>query len=64
MKAYDYNVDTGNLSNPRVVLKFEMEKDGIPDGQCIDADGNLWIAMFFSSCVFKVDTTTGIDDIS
>lgn len=28
---------------------------GIPDGQTIDTDGNLWVAIFNGSCVIKID---------
>lgn len=28
---------------------------GVPDGQTIDTDGNLWVAIFLGSCVIKID---------
>lgn len=29
--------------------------DGLPDGQTIDSDGNLWVAIFGSKKVIKID---------
>lgn len=37
---------------------FSLEKHdipGYPDGQTIDSDGNLWIALFAGSAVIKID---------
>jgi len=44
VRAYDYDIDTGNIGNERVVVKNEGE--GIFDGMAIDEDGLLWIAVF------------------
>ena len=30
------------------------QQPGMPDGMCIDADGNLWVAMFGGGCVLGV----------
>ncbi|XP_002120764.2 regucalcin-like [Ciona intestinalis] len=57
--AYDYDVTTGDIKNMREVVKFDREKEGVPDGHCIDTDGNLWVAMFFTGQVIKVDPRTG-----
>jgi len=43
--AFDYNVTTGNISNRRTVIEIPISL-GSPDGMTIDANGNLWIAMF------------------
>jgi gluconolactonase len=31
---------------------------GKPDGCCLDADGNLWVACFGGGCVIQFDTKT------
>jgi sugar lactone lactonase YvrE len=41
--AYDFQLDSGELSNPRIVVKFP-EAEGFPDGMTIDEEGMLWIA--------------------
>lgn len=33
--------------------------EGYPDGHTIDADGNLWVAVFSGSCVLKIDPVEG-----
>jgi sugar lactone lactonase YvrE len=45
VKAFDYDLDTGQIANPRVIIRFE-KTFGWPDGMTSDTDGNLWIAMW------------------
>ncbi|XP_063381932.1 regucalcin-like [Cydia fagiglandana] len=55
VRRYDYDVDTGNISNMRHI--FDLPKnglDGFPDGGTIDTDGNLWIAVFNNGVVIQV----------
>uniref|UniRef100_H2ZF67 Regucalcin n=1 Tax=Ciona savignyi TaxID=51511 RepID=H2ZF67_CIOSA len=57
--AYDYDINTGEIGNMREAVRFDEKTDGIPDGHCIDADGNIWVAMFFTGQVIKADPRTG-----
>ncbi len=43
--AFDYDVDSGEIANRRVVLELP-EEVGFLDGMSIDADGNLWVAIY------------------
>ncbi len=43
--AFDYDLQSGEISNPRVIIHFE-KSFGWPDGMTTDSDGNLWIAMW------------------
>jgi sugar lactone lactonase YvrE len=43
VKAYDYDLSTGEMSPPRTVVRVPREF-GLPDGMDIDRDGNLWVA--------------------
>jgi sugar lactone lactonase YvrE len=43
-----YDVSTGACGPREVALRIE---DGNPDGMCVDAEGNLWIAIFGSGRV-------------
>ena len=43
VKAYDYEVQAGEIGNPRVVVAIP-EDTGRPDGMTIDAEGMIWIA--------------------
>lgn len=42
--AYDYDADTGNVSNRRVFANTAA-LGGIPDGATVDRDGRLWSAI-------------------
>lgn len=60
MKSYRFDVTDGSISNEHVFVQFDKWLDGAPDGQCNDADGNLWVAMFGVGRLIKVDGETGI----
>ena len=45
--AYDYDIETGAISNKRVFANTHDEP-GIPDGSTIDAEGYLWNAQIVS----------------
>ncbi len=45
VKAFEYDIETGQIANARVLIHFE-ETFGWPDGMTTDTDGNLWIAMW------------------
>lgn len=40
--AYDYDLKTGNISNPRMAIK--INGDAAPDGMCVGTDDTLWVA--------------------
>ncbi|MEM7442661.1 MAG: SMP-30/gluconolactonase/LRE family protein [Pseudomonadota bacterium] len=44
--AYDFDEITGDLSNRRVLIRFDDDTMGSPDGMDVDDEGNLWIAMW------------------
>ncbi|WP_374569426.1 SMP-30/gluconolactonase/LRE family protein [Ideonella sp.] len=48
--AFDFDADSGTLSNQRPWLRF-AKGDGYPDGMTTDADGRLWIAHWGAACV-------------
>lgn len=43
--AFDFDVDRGTISNGRVLISLP-EHGGTPDGLTIDADGDLWVAIW------------------
>ena len=51
--AYDFDEDEGEIGNRSELIKFESACVGSPDGMDVDADGNLWIAMWDGWCVRK-----------
>ena len=56
--AYDYDNETGDISNPRTVIEFDRD-EGAPDGMTIDERGYLWIAMWGGYSVVCHDPNTG-----
>lgn len=58
VKAFDYDLDTGAVANPRVTVRIP-ESFGWPDGMTSDMQGNLWVAMWGGARVTKWDPTTG-----
>ncbi len=43
--AYDYALDTGQVSEKRVFADTS-ELGGVPDGSAVDADGVVWVSIF------------------
>lgn len=56
--AYDYDNETGEISNPKVAVNVSPEM-GSPDGMTIDADGNIWVALWGGSAVGCWNPETG-----
>jgi sugar lactone lactonase YvrE len=57
VRAYDYDIDSGDIANERVVI--ENEGDGHFDGMSIDVEGMLWIALFGGAGVKRYDPNLG-----
>ncbi len=56
--AYDFDLETGDLSNRRTIVEVEPEL-GIPDGMTIDSDGMLWVAHWQGWHVRRWNPNTG-----
>jgi len=56
--AYDYDKNTGSISNKRTIIKIAKE-DGFPDGMTIDSEGMLWIAHWEGWQVIRWNPATG-----
>ncbi|XP_063534859.1 regucalcin-like [Cydia strobilella] len=55
IRRYDYDADTGDISNPKHIFDLKQhDVVGLPDGCTIDTDGNLWVAIFGGGCVIQV----------
>jgi sugar lactone lactonase YvrE len=54
--AFDFNMDTGDISNRRPVIRFP---DNFPDGMTIDAEDKLWVALWGGSRVVRCDPLSG-----
>lgn len=56
--AYDCDLDHLKLSNRRVVYEFASDL-GSPDGMTIDAEGQLWVALFGGRGVARINPERG-----
>ena len=50
--AFDFDRQTGSLSNRRIFVK-SRETDGFPDGITIDSEGYLWSAQWDGFCLIR-----------
>ncbi len=50
---FDYDQETGGFNDPMVIYKTAPGE--FPDGMTIDAEGNLWIALWGGSKVIQLD---------
>ncbi len=55
VKAFDYDIETGQIANGRMLIHFE-DTFGWPDGMTTDTAGNLWIAMWGGARVTQWDS--------
>lgn len=56
--AFDYDLESGVISNKRSVVSIP-EEEGTPDGMTIDMEGNIWVAHWGGSQVSRWDPNTG-----
>jgi sugar lactone lactonase YvrE len=57
---FDYEIDSGNISNQRVWLETS-EDEGVPDGMTVDSEGFVWSARFGGSSVIRY-TPEGVEE--
>jgi D-xylonolactonase len=52
--AYNYDRSAGTVNNRRIFVKVPKE-GGLPDGLTVDAEGFVWSAQWYGSCVVRYD---------
>jgi sugar lactone lactonase YvrE len=52
--AYDYNLNAGAVENRRVLVQVPKD-EGLPDGLAVDAEGYVWSAQWYGSCLVRYD---------
>ena len=53
---FDYNLQTGSISNQQPFFQLpEDEREIVPDGLCVDQEGNIWSAQWNGWQVVKYD---------
>lgn len=59
VSAFDFDVQTGDISNQRVFYQHQQQEDGSagsPDGHSRDVQGNTWHACYGGSKVIKISS--------
>lgn len=51
--AYDYDINTGTVSNRRVFAKIDGSNGGAADGSTVDAEGYLWNALVYDGKLLR-----------
>lgn len=59
--AFDYDDATGKIGNRRKMFDFKAENltPDIPDGMCVDSNGDVWVACFSGGKVIRINPATG-----
>ncbi len=52
VRAYDYDIATGQISNRRVFCEV-AQGEGLPDGATVDAEGYFWSARIFGGRIVR-----------
>jgi sugar lactone lactonase YvrE len=52
--AYDYDAEHGTVQRRRPFVRVGLD-EGIPDGLTVDAEGFVWSAQWFGSCIVRYD---------
>ncbi len=60
--VYDYDLELGAISN-RQVFANTQEKDGYPDGLCVDSEGYVWSAHWYGWKVTRYAPDGSIDSV-
>ncbi|MDQ2656415.1 MAG: SMP-30/gluconolactonase/LRE family protein, partial [Bacteroidota bacterium] len=58
VRRYKFSRDSIGLEEEKIVLRFE-EAEGLPDGMCVDSEGNLWIGFWGGNRIGCYDPVTG-----
>ena len=54
-----FDVEERDIKNRRTFINFPLD-GGSPDGMCVDADGNLWVAFWLGHAVRCYDGKSGV----
>ena len=59
--AYDYDLDTGNVSNRRTFATVDTSQGGAADGSTVDAEGYLWSALVYDGRLIRYAPDGSVD---
>ncbi len=55
VSIFDYEKETGELSNKKIIFQTLRSEYGSPDGLCLDNNDNLWIGLWDGSAIIQID---------
>ena len=61
--AYDYDLDTGAVSNKRTFCKVDRSRGGAADGATVDAEGCVWSALVYDGRLVRYAPDGKVDRI-
>jgi L-arabinonolactonase len=61
--AYDYDLETGSVSNRRTFCKVDRSRGGAADGSTVDAEGCLWNALVYDGRIVRYTPDGKVDRI-
>ncbi|QDG77278.1 SMP-30/gluconolactonase/LRE family protein [Labrenzia sp. PHM005] len=61
ISAYDYEAETGQVSNKREFAAVDGSRGGAPDGATVDDEGYLWGATVFDGRIFRYSPDGKVD---
>ncbi len=61
--AYDYDIDTGAVSNRRTFTKVDMSEGGAADGSTVDSEGFVWNAGVYVGKLFRYAPDGSVDRV-
>jgi L-arabinonolactonase len=61
--AYDYDLDTGAVSNKRTFCKVDRSRGGAADGSTVDAEGCVWNALVYDGRLVRYTPEGKVDRV-
>lgn len=61
--AYDFDIDSGTIHNPRMFVDATSGHRGRPDGSTVDSEGFVWNAEYAGGCVIRYAPDGRIDRV-
>ena len=61
--AYDYDLETGAVSNRRTFCKVDRSRGGAADGSTVDAEGCLWNALVYDGRLVRYTPDGKVDRV-
>lgn len=58
LEVFEYDSRNHILGEPKTLRTFPRDQ-GLPDGLSIDAEGQIWLAVWGGSAVLRIDSSTG-----